>query len=141
MAQESVGVLQFSVVLVAACSSSIGQMFDSSEEAQTLGALKLRNSRYGKKGNDSTSYKTIVVFVVNFFQTGALLQFLEEDKSRVRLLRASYSEEDNCCIVDGKRKLFPQIEHGAARKRKRGSFLAFRRVTNERFKDVPFKNA
>ena len=39
--QESVGVLQFSVVLVAACSSSIGQMFDSSEEAQTLGALKL----------------------------------------------------------------------------------------------------
>ena len=38
--QESVGVLQFSVVLVAACSSSIGQMFDSSEEAQTLGVLK-----------------------------------------------------------------------------------------------------
>ena len=39
-AQEFVGVLQFSVVLVAACSSSIGQMFDSSEEAQTLGVLK-----------------------------------------------------------------------------------------------------
>ncbi len=110
--QESVGVLQFSVVLVAACSSSIGQMFDSSEEAQTLGVLKSEILDMLKK-ETIQPYKKIVLFVVNFFQTGALLQFLEEDKSRVRLLRTSYSKEDNCCIVDGERKLFPQIEHGA----------------------------
>ena len=111
-AQKSVGVLQFGEILVAACSSSIGQMFDSSEEAQTLGVLKLEILDMLKK-ETIQRYKKIVLFVVNFFQTGALLQFLEEDKSRVCLLRDSYSKEDNCCIVDGERKLFPQIEHGA----------------------------
>ena len=111
-AQDSVGVLQFGEILVAACSASIGQMFDSSEEAQTLGVLKLEILDMLKK-ETIQPYKKILVFVVNFFQTGALLQFLEEDKSRVCLLRDSYSKEDNCCIVDGERKLFPQIEHGA----------------------------
>lgn len=40
-AQDEVGVLQFGEILVAACSASIGQMFASSVEAQTLRALKL----------------------------------------------------------------------------------------------------
>ena len=132
-AQEFVGVLQFSVVLVAACSSSIGQMFDSSEEAQTLGVLKSEILDMLKK-ETIQPYKKIVLFVVNFFQTGALLQFLEEDKSRVRLLRTSYSVEDNCCIVDGKRKLFPQIEHGELAS-ENGKFFGIQ-VTNERFKDM-----
>ena len=64
-AQESVGVLQFSVVLVAACSSSIGQMFDSSEEAQTLGVLKSEILDMLKK-ETIQPYKKIVLFVVNF---------------------------------------------------------------------------
>ena len=75
-----------------------------------------------------------MVFVVNFFQTGALLQFLEEDKSRVRLLRTSYLVEDNCCIVDGKRKLFPQIEHGELAS-ENGKFFGIS-VSENSFKDI-----
>ena len=132
-AQKSVGVLQFGEILVAACSSSIGQMFASPVEAQTPGALKSEILDLLKK-ETLQSYATIVVFVVNFFQTGALLEFLEADRSRVRLLRASYSVEDNCCIVDGKRKLFPQIEHGELAS-ENGKFFGIQ-VTNERFKDM-----
>ena len=81
-AQESIGVLQFGEILMAACSPSIGQMFASPVEAQTPGALKSEILDLLKK-ETLQSYATIVVFVVNFFQTGALLEFLEADKSRV----------------------------------------------------------
>ena len=109
-AQDEVGVLQFGEILVAACSASIGQMFASSVEAQTLRALKLEIFDILKK-ETLQSYQTIVVIVVNFFQTGALLQFLEEDTSRVLQLRNSYMVVDNACFDDGKKKHFPQIEH------------------------------
>ena len=132
-AQKSVGVLQFGEILVAACSSSIGQMFASPVEAQTPGALKSEILDLLKK-ETLQSYATIVVFVVNFFQTGALLEFLEADRSRVRLLRASYLVEDNCCIVDGKRKLFPQIEHGELAS-ENGKFFGIS-VSENSFKDI-----
>jgi len=137
-AQDEVGVLQFGEILVAACSASIGQMFASSVEAQTLRALKLEIFDILKK-QTLQSYQTIVVIVVNFFQTGALLQFLEEDTSRVVQLRNSYMVVDNACIVDGKKKHFPQIEHDVLKDveiLENGETRFFGFATN----GIPFKN-
>ena len=104
------GVLEFVEVLSAACSSEPGELFDSSEQAPTIRALEcdLLETLPESTWDD---YDEIAVVVLEFFQTGGVLKFLQKNWDLVPFIRAT--KEGN----------FPQGDHSMVDSRGRGTFF------------------
>ena len=85
-------------MLSAACSSKPGELFDSSKQAPTIHALEHELLQIVPKSTWE-KYDEIAVVVLEFFQTGAVLKFLEENQFLIPFIRAT--EEGN----------FPQCDH------------------------------
>ena len=96
--KKKLGVLEFVPVLSAACSSKPGKLFKRPKQAPTIHALELDILEMLPK-RTWDDYDEIAVVVLEFFQTGAVLKFLEENQFLVRYIRAT--EKGN----------FPQSEH------------------------------
>ena len=95
---KKLGVLEFVQVLSSACSSKPGELFDSSKQAPTIRALEHELLQIVPESTWD-DYDEIAVVVLEFFQTGAVLKFLEENQFLIPFIRAT--KEGN----------FPQCDH------------------------------